>query len=122
MLSAGVIDDKIISELASETTVDIIKEKIKDYEISKKSIVNLKSELKKFVESLDTKEECPLPFVFFIDELDRCKPDFAIELLERAKHLFNIPGILFVLALDRNQLEQSVKKVIFQIILSEDSK
>lgn len=111
VLSAGVIDDKMISELVSETTVDIIKEKINDYEISKESIFTLKSELKKFVDSLDTKEECPLPFVFFIDELDRCRPGFAIELLERAKHLFNIPGILFVLALDRKQLEQSVKTI-----------
>ena len=64
VLSAGVIDDKVISELVSETTVDVIEEKIKDYEISKKSITNLKTELTNFVESLDTKEECPIPLFF----------------------------------------------------------
>lgn len=49
--------------------------------------------------------------VFFIDELDRCRPTFAIELLERVKHIFDIPNIIFVLSLDKQQLAASVKSV-----------
>lgn len=52
-----------------------------------------------------------LPLVVFIDELDRCRPPYAIELLETAKHLFSVDHIVFVLCLDRTQLAHSVKAV-----------
>ncbi|MDD6119803.1 MAG: P-loop NTPase fold protein [Selenomonadaceae bacterium] len=35
--------------------------------------------------------------VFFIDELDRCRPDFAVRLLESMKHYFTSPDVIFVL-------------------------
>lgn len=49
--------------------------------------------------------------VFFIDELDRCRPTFAIELLERIKHLFDLSNIVFVLSVDKGQLSASVASV-----------
>lgn len=49
--------------------------------------------------------------VFFIDELDRCRPTFAIEMLERIKHLFDVPNIVFVLSIDKSQLEASTAAV-----------
>lgn len=49
------------------------------------------------------------PTVFLIDELDRCKPSFAIAVLERIKHLFNVRHMVFVIATDINQLSESVK-------------
>ena len=49
------------------------------------------------------------PLVVMIDELDRCRPTYAIELLEAAKHFFNVDHIVFVLCLDRAQLAHSVK-------------
>ncbi len=51
------------------------------------------------------------PLVVMIDELDRCRPTYAIELLELAKHLFNVDHVLFVLCLNREQLSQSVKAI-----------
>lgn len=54
--------------------------------------------------------------VFFVDEIDRCRPTFAVELLERIKHLFDIPNILFVLSLDKQQLEASIAAVYGQDI------
>jgi hypothetical protein len=51
------------------------------------------------------------PLVFLIDELDRCRPDFSILLLERVKHIFSVEGIVFILAMDRTQLEQSAKSL-----------
>ena len=47
----------------------------------------------------------------FIDELDRCRPTYAIEMLETVKHLFNIPNLVFVLSTDTAQLEHSIKAV-----------
>lgn len=49
--------------------------------------------------------------IFIIDELDRCRPTFAIELLERVKHLFNLENIIFVLSIDKQQLEVSTKAI-----------
>ena len=47
--------------------------------------------------------------VIFVDELDRCRPDYAIKVLERIKHLFKVPGVIFILAINREQLRHSVK-------------
>ncbi len=52
--------------------------------------------------------------IFFIDELDRCRPSFAIELLETIKHLFSVPGVIFVVSLDKEQLSHSVATVYGQ--------
>lgn len=46
--------------------------------------------------------------VVLIDELDRCKPSFAIELLERVKHILNQEGFVFVFALNKQALESTV--------------
>lgn len=47
--------------------------------------------------------------VFIIDELDRCRPDYAIKTLEVIKHFFNIPNINFIIGVDRKQIESTVK-------------
>ena len=65
--------------------------------------------LKELAEKVTTGEGKPKQLVFFVDELDRCRPDFAITLLERIKHLFNVERIVFVLALDREQLRNTVR-------------
>ena len=49
------------------------------------------------------------PVVVFIDELDRCRPSYAIELLETAKHIFGVDHVVFVLAVNRAELAHSVK-------------
>ncbi|HCT7906015.1 TPA: P-loop ATPase [Pseudomonas aeruginosa] len=51
------------------------------------------------------------PVYFFIDELDRCRPTFAIELLERVKHLFDVTGCKFIIATDTAQLTHSIRAV-----------
>ncbi|MEM9420410.1 MAG: P-loop NTPase fold protein, partial [Planctomycetota bacterium] len=52
------------------------------------------------------------PLVILIDELDRCRPDYAIELLERIKHLFAVPNLLIVLSVDIENLGESASQVI----------
>lgn len=48
--------------------------------------------------------------VIFIDELDRCRPNFAIEMLERIKHYFDDDRIIFVASVNREQLIHSISK------------
>lgn len=47
--------------------------------------------------------------VILIDELDRCRPTFAIELLESIKHFFSIESYVFILAIDKTQLGCSLR-------------
>jgi len=49
------------------------------------------------------------PLIFIVDELDRCKPPFALELLEKIKHVFSVSGVHFVLVSHLAQLENSVR-------------
>lgn len=55
--------------------------------------------------------EEPKPVYIFIDELDRCRPTFSIELLERVKHFFDIADCKFILATDTEQLAHSVNAI-----------
>ena len=62
------------------------------------------------------KERCELSeehreraLFIMIDELDRCRPSYAVELLEVAKHLFSVDQIIFVLALNRPELAHSIR-------------
>jgi hypothetical protein len=49
--------------------------------------------------------------IIMIDELDRVRPDYAVKFLEAVKHIFSAKGVCFVLAIDRQQLEVSVKQL-----------
>ncbi len=46
--------------------------------------------------------------IIVIDELDRCRPDYALSLLEIIKHFFAVPNVHFVLGVNMKQLENSV--------------
>jgi hypothetical protein len=73
------------------------------FEGRKKAMEALKLAIQGYVESNTPK------ILFLVDELDRCRPDYAISYLETIKHIFNIQGAVFVLAADRKQLENSAK-------------
>jgi hypothetical protein len=47
--------------------------------------------------------------VFIIDELDRCRPDFALDILERIKHFYNVDSVVFFLSVNMEQLSTSIK-------------
>jgi len=51
------------------------------------------------------------PLLFIIDELDRCRPTFAVELLERIKHLFSIKHMVFLVGVDLEQIKSSIQSV-----------
>jgi hypothetical protein len=47
--------------------------------------------------------------VIVVDELDRCRPDYALHLLEVIKHFFNVENVHFVLGVNLTELENSVR-------------
>ena len=49
-------------------------------------------------------------FVLFIDELDRCRPDYALHTLEVIKHIFDIPRLKIVFTINTEQLVEIIKQ------------
>lgn len=49
--------------------------------------------------------------IIFVDELDRCRPDYAVQMMERIKHFFEIDNIIFVLSIDKKVISESIKTV-----------
>ena len=102
-LTNGIVDLKA-DELKSvaERTID-------DYFTTREQRDELKKRLSEMASKVagDTKH----PMIFIIDELDRCRPTFAIELLERVKHIFDVPNLVFVFGVDRKQLGGAIQSV-----------
>jgi DNA-binding transcriptional MerR regulator len=85
---------------------------LKEHLSKKQAITVFKKRIERLVNSI--KQEAAgkqLPIFIFVDELDRCRPTYAIELLEAIKHLFGVPGIYFVVATNLEQLGHSIKAV-----------
>lgn len=76
----------------------------------KRTIAKFRENLTEFLKIANAKDQ-PLPLFVLVDELDRCRPPFAIALLERMKHLFEIDQVVFVVATDTVQLSHSVGAV-----------
>lgn len=96
-----------IAEAGTEGASDILDEEINEYTKKKKGLVEFRKALSEYVK--DIKGDKPL--VFIIDELDRCRPNYAVEVLEQIKHFFSVSGIVFVLSIDKVQLGHAVRGV-----------
>jgi hypothetical protein len=117
--SFGIIESSHIKEFkdlasdiasdVSEAGASIIEKKIESYSAEKDS-------MEAFIKSLEelskkVREEQDFPLTIIIDELDRCRPDFALGLLERIKHLFHAENVAFVLFVNLKQIESFVENV-----------
>ena len=51
------------------------------------------------------------PLIVVIDELDRCRPSYAIKMLEEIKHFFEIWNVVFIIGLHGDQLSKSIKAI-----------
>ena len=119
-LNSNTLSDKIISLMDSfsfsigcvqfGSNFGNAKEKFSGKDIL--SIVKTEEEIqdkvKEIFDSIITENVQKL--VIFIDELDRCRPNFAIEMLERIKHYFDDDRIIFVVSINREQLIHSISK------------
>ena len=107
--TAGIIDtgeivEEETSKLLEGFSVDIIEE----YTKNKEAIQCFKENVSEVLSTIDVNKN---KLYIFVDELDRCRPSYAVELLERIKHLLDIEGLVFILSLDKNQLAHSVRSL-----------
>ncbi len=80
-----------------DATVEaLLKEQIE----AEKNLKTLKACLKEFAEAK--------PIILFIDELDRCRPDYAVDMLEVIKHVFEVENVKVVLVTNTKQLRAAI--------------
>lgn len=105
----GALDlDKEFEKLASDLAGGAVGSIVDSFNVKQASLAQFKQKLEEALEALPDDQP---NLIIFVDELDRCKPTYAIELLERIKHLFDIERIVFVLAVNRDQLAKSLQGV-----------
>lgn len=103
--------DKIVSDKDIE---DFLKATFKKHETKSESIAKVKNDLEKIASELKSIDGVKGPIFVVIDELDRCRPDYAISLLEGIKHIINAKGITFIISTNITQLSESVKSLYGQ--------
>lgn len=110
--TAGALDlDALSEKTISDWTGKVAEEQIAAYESARRSIRSFResiAEIAKTVSSAASPIEAR-PLVIVIDELDRCRPTYAVRVLECIKHFFAVPGVMFVFAVDSTQLSHAVR-------------
>ncbi|MGI3451242.1 KAP family NTPase [Citrobacter arsenatis] len=82
----GTIENLISEHMESESNIKALNNKLRELSTNKKIIL-------------------------IIDELDRCRPTFAVELLEKIKHIFDAPNVNFILVANLSQLKAAINHV-----------
>jgi len=116
-ISAGIIKEsdfedlnKIGEDIANDISTSAekyIKERLTNHKKERQSIEHFRTVLSTIPSSLKTPSTNPLTII--IDELDRCRPSFAVEMLEKIKHLFSVQNVNFLLVMNKTQLQESIK-------------
>ena len=112
------ISPQLFKEGKGDTGGAEIETRLKSYKEAKDAREKFKKELKSMVSPSDSEspQEAAAsngkrsgPLIVIIDELDRCRPLYAVEFLEVAKHLFSVDHMVFVIAIHRKELAHSIK-------------
>ena len=81
-------------------------DRLSEYRNFKEHVESVKREIAEKVSRSDKKR-----IFILVDELDRVRPTYALQSLEIMKHFFSIKGVIFIFALNRKELENSIKHV-----------
>lgn len=104
--AGSTIADRVITSLMSAAS----KRAVDEYKEAAASIGHFRDQLADLLQQAQA-GGIPMPMFVLVDELDRCRPPYAIEMLERIKHLFTVDNVIFVVATPTRQLTASIKAV-----------
>lgn len=122
-LSVGLLDGHTVDQIKEDLSDSLSDYAEKQVEVLLENYQKEKGEFEAFREALiqlpnklqsgpKFEDDVPInakPLIFIIDELDRCRPDYALRLLERVKHFYSVKNVHFVFGMNVRQLEHSVK-------------
>lgn len=97
-ITAGVLDETIfeddidsISDEITKATRSFVADRLEESKEDKQRVNEFKEFLSKLPEILNTNK----PVVIIVDELDRCRPDFALNIIETIKHFLVYQALPF---------------------------
>lgn len=106
--TAGILDvGPLMEKEVGQALASYAKVRLSEYQEAQKSVNTFRNVLQDMAGTL-SEAHVNRPLIVVIDELDRCRPSYAVELLEVAKHLFSVENIVFVLAVNRSELGHSI--------------
>ncbi|WP_368175310.1 P-loop NTPase fold protein [Aeromonas sp. R5-4] len=108
---SGINIDEVQEVITADDAGKLVESLFQDTRKKTEAVQLLKHEIKQWVEAIIGKKKKQAPAFILIDELDRCRPSYAVEMLETIKHIFDIPGVVFVLATDTEQLQHAIKVI-----------
>ena len=107
--TAGILDlHPLLDKEFGNVLSSLAEERMASYEEQQKSLSSFRDILQNIANEIMQDGK---PLVIMIDELDRCRPDYAIQFLEITKHLFSVDHVIFVFSINRSELEHSVKAI-----------
>jgi len=92
--------DKAIQKTADKAIDATVESVLKEHVKAEQNLKSLQTALAEIA--------AEKPIILFVDELDRCRPNFAVDMLEIIKHAFDVEGVSFVLITNTQQLKASV--------------
>ena len=109
--TAGLLSiEPLLEKELAHALSSFAEDEMSEYQKVRKAVREFKESLKDLADAL-ADSNGHRSVVVVIDELDRCRPSYAVELLEVAKHLFTVDRVFFVLAVNRSELAHSIKAV-----------
>lgn len=112
---AGINIDELGEVFSNEDVADagakLVELAINAHNDASEGVVNIKKAVQDWLASVVSNGLREYPLFIFIDELDRCRPTYAIEMLETIKHIFDMKNVVFVVATDKDQLQHSIKAI-----------
>jgi len=111
-----------IGDAAASTTDDVINDSAAMQSLGQNSYLERKicelneirdaiGSLRESLEALASKlkeKGLKTPIIIIVDELDRCRPNYAIRMLEEIKHIFSCPNVCFLLGINSKQLSRAM--------------
>lgn len=97
------------AEIVGKGIEQFMQKTLEGYQQRRQGVEAFQQALGQLVQLVEENADLHKPLFVFIDEVDRCRPDFAIRLLEEVKHIFSVKGIVFVLCVNIDQLSKSVR-------------
>ncbi|MFM5679596.1 P-loop NTPase fold protein [Aeromonas veronii] len=108
---SGINIDEVQEVITADDAGKLVESLFQDTRKKTEAVQLLKHEIQQWVGAIIGKKKKQAPAFILIDELDRCRPSYAVEMLETIKHIFDIKGVVFVLATDTEQLQHAIKVI-----------
>lgn len=119
--TAGILTTETVKDLgevakvAIESTSDEVEKQVsdrltsylKDSAREEQAVDDFRESLSQLAATMSESQK----LVVVIDELDRCRPDFALQFLERIKHLYGVPNVKFLIVTNMNQIGSYVNRI-----------